>query len=386
MLDPGVPAASFDAVVCVFGIFFVPDMPAAIRALVRCAKPGGTIAVTTWGPRLFEPMNTVFWNAVRAVRPDLDRSFNPWDRISDPAAVRALFADAGVDRIAARCRGRQSSTSIRGRLVGAGDGQRLPRHAREDERGRPSRCETGHRRIFHRRAPSGPSKPTWCMAPPDAPSDAKAPAPRSLKGRAARVRKNLRHALALAWSASPVSLVQYSVLGMINSAMPPIAVYLGARLVNLHRRCARAVAAVPRHVAGHPRPLAGDRYPTGDRRLHGIRPEPVRAPGAARSGAPAARAGVESRYRPLRPFGLARSARARQAGRLLAARRSHLVRPRPVGEHRDDRADGGASGEPSLHPRPARHRRRDPVADSGASRHRAALRVFLQGDARGARA
>ena len=71
------------------------------------------------------------------------------------------------------------------------------------------------------------------MAPPDARSDATAPAPRSLKGRAARVRKNLRHALALAWSASPVSLVQYSVLGMINSAMPPIAVYLGARLVNL---------------------------------------------------------------------------------------------------------------------------------------------------------
>jgi ubiquinone/menaquinone biosynthesis C-methylase UbiE len=99
MLDPGVPAGSFDAVVCVFGIFFVPDMAAAIRALVTCTKPGGTIAVTTWGPRLFEPMNTVFWNAVRAVRPDLDRSFNPWERISDPAGVRALFADAGVDRL-----------------------------------------------------------------------------------------------------------------------------------------------------------------------------------------------------------------------------------------------------------------------------------------------
>lgn len=53
-----------------------------------------------------------------------------------------------------------------------------------------------------------------------------------LKGRAARVRKNLRKGLALAWAASPSSLVRYSVLGMISAAMTPIAVYLGAALVN----------------------------------------------------------------------------------------------------------------------------------------------------------
>ena len=52
------------------------------------------------------------------------------------------------------------------------------------------------------------------------------------KGRARRVRKNLRQGLALAWAASPKSLVRYSVLGMISAAMPPIAVYLGAVLVN----------------------------------------------------------------------------------------------------------------------------------------------------------
>jgi ATP-binding cassette, subfamily B, bacterial len=53
-----------------------------------------------------------------------------------------------------------------------------------------------------------------------------------IKGRAQRVRKNLRQGLALAWAASPQSLVRYSVLGMVSSAMPPIAVYLGAVLVN----------------------------------------------------------------------------------------------------------------------------------------------------------
>jgi ATP-binding cassette, subfamily B, bacterial len=51
-------------------------------------------------------------------------------------------------------------------------------------------------------------------------------------GRAGRVKRNLRLGLALAWSASPKSLVRYSLLGMLSSAMPPITVYLGATLVN----------------------------------------------------------------------------------------------------------------------------------------------------------
>ena len=38
--------------------------------------------------------------------------------------------------------------------------------------------------------------------------------------------------MALAWAASPRSLIKYSVLGMVNATMPPIAVVLGAALVN----------------------------------------------------------------------------------------------------------------------------------------------------------
>ncbi len=52
------------------------------------------------------------------------------------------------------------------------------------------------------------------------------------KGRAARVRKNLRQGMALAWAASPSSLIRYTVLGMVSAAMPPMSVYLGAALVN----------------------------------------------------------------------------------------------------------------------------------------------------------
>jgi ATP-binding cassette subfamily B protein len=51
-------------------------------------------------------------------------------------------------------------------------------------------------------------------------------------GRSRRVRKNLRQGMALAWAASPRSLIRYSLLGMLSAAMPPISVYLGASLVN----------------------------------------------------------------------------------------------------------------------------------------------------------
>src|SRR6185369_7834385 len=47
-----------------------------------------------------------------------------------------------------------------------------------------------------------------------------------------RVRKNLRYAMALAWTASPRLLMRYTVLRMFNAVMPPISVYLGSVLVN----------------------------------------------------------------------------------------------------------------------------------------------------------
>jgi ubiquinone/menaquinone biosynthesis C-methylase UbiE len=90
------PPEHFDAVVCVFGIFFAPDMPAAVRKLWRALKPGGTLAITTWGPDVLEPGNSAFWSAIRAHRPDLYKSFNPWERIDSPRTLRAMLAQAGV--------------------------------------------------------------------------------------------------------------------------------------------------------------------------------------------------------------------------------------------------------------------------------------------------
>jgi ubiquinone/menaquinone biosynthesis C-methylase UbiE len=97
MLALRFPGESFDAVVCVFGIFFVPDMEMAIGELWRCVRPGGQLAVTTWGQNFFEPANSAFWRSIKEVRPDLHKSFNPWDRINNQASLKAILKEGGVE-------------------------------------------------------------------------------------------------------------------------------------------------------------------------------------------------------------------------------------------------------------------------------------------------
>jgi ubiquinone/menaquinone biosynthesis C-methylase UbiE len=93
----GLPSGSYDAVVCVFGVFFAADMAAFIAEMWRLVRPGGTLAVTTWGPGLFEPASSLFWTAVREIEPALDKAFNPWDEITTPQALTDLFARGGID-------------------------------------------------------------------------------------------------------------------------------------------------------------------------------------------------------------------------------------------------------------------------------------------------
>ena len=93
------PPATFDAVIIVFGLFFLPDMAVGMDGLWRLVRPGGQLAVTTWGPRLFEPANSVFWQAVGQVRPELSRAYNPWDSLTEPDALRALFVSAGAHHV-----------------------------------------------------------------------------------------------------------------------------------------------------------------------------------------------------------------------------------------------------------------------------------------------
>jgi len=73
-------------------------MPAFMAEMWRLVRPGGRLAVTTWGPGLFELANSIFWGAVRELEPGLFKAFNPWDEITTPTGLRSLFERSGIER------------------------------------------------------------------------------------------------------------------------------------------------------------------------------------------------------------------------------------------------------------------------------------------------
>jgi ubiquinone/menaquinone biosynthesis C-methylase UbiE len=97
MRTTGFEDGSFDAVVCVFGIFFVPDRESLMRELWRIVAPGGALAVTTWGPDVLEPGASAFWDAVSRERPDLVRGFNPWDDLVSVEHLVDLYRRSGIE-------------------------------------------------------------------------------------------------------------------------------------------------------------------------------------------------------------------------------------------------------------------------------------------------
>lgn len=96
------PDTTFDAVLCGFGIFFLPHMAEALKGFVRVLKPGGRLAVSTWG----EDDERWRWieDVVRAHNPDAAPDL-PLSQASMPRttktvdAMRAHLAAAGLTEI-----------------------------------------------------------------------------------------------------------------------------------------------------------------------------------------------------------------------------------------------------------------------------------------------
>jgi SAM-dependent methyltransferase len=93
--------APFDAVVCVFGVFFAADPTAFVRVMRDQVRRGGVVAVTTWGRSLFEPASSIFWEEVARLRPALHRAFNPWDDLVTVERVEALLSAGGLHEVGA---------------------------------------------------------------------------------------------------------------------------------------------------------------------------------------------------------------------------------------------------------------------------------------------
>jgi len=96
MAQLDLPPDSFDAVISVLGVFYVPDMPALISSMWNVLRPGGQLAITTLGPRTFEPAYNIWKEAVRVERPDATPAYS-WERTNEPEGVRSLLLAAGIE-------------------------------------------------------------------------------------------------------------------------------------------------------------------------------------------------------------------------------------------------------------------------------------------------
>jgi ubiquinone/menaquinone biosynthesis C-methylase UbiE len=93
------PAESLDAAICVFGLYFLPDMESMLRRMWNWLKPGGKIVITAWGPRAFEPAESLFMELLEAEKSnakDLPAA-SAWERLKDVDAMRTLFSESGIN-------------------------------------------------------------------------------------------------------------------------------------------------------------------------------------------------------------------------------------------------------------------------------------------------
>jgi SAM-dependent methyltransferase len=102
MLDVELPDASVDAVICRWGLMFAVPTEKALAEMCRVLRPGGWLALATWGDPECNPWTTLADQAIRQlglVPPDRQA---PGEMLSlaDAARLGALLTEAGFVSIA----------------------------------------------------------------------------------------------------------------------------------------------------------------------------------------------------------------------------------------------------------------------------------------------
>ena len=94
------PDASFDVLVCQFGVMFFPDKALAMREAKRVLKPGGTLLISVWDNLGHNAFGRVTCEELARLFPDDPPTFfrMPFS-CSDPLEMRALLEQAGFSDI-----------------------------------------------------------------------------------------------------------------------------------------------------------------------------------------------------------------------------------------------------------------------------------------------
>ncbi|GAA2887633.1 class I SAM-dependent methyltransferase [Streptosporangium fragile] len=92
----------YDLVQCVHGVFFLPDMDAAVSRLIGLLRPGGRLVVTTWARGAMEDFGRAFSTAVEKVRGTPGQAPNNRDsvtRIDSEESLGGWMTGLGLERV-----------------------------------------------------------------------------------------------------------------------------------------------------------------------------------------------------------------------------------------------------------------------------------------------
>ncbi len=91
------PDGSFDLVLCASSLFFMPDMPGAVREWRRVLVPGGRAGFSSFGVNFLQPLRALWRSCLE--RHGLTLPPLPSHRLEDPATHRDLLGEAGFTGI-----------------------------------------------------------------------------------------------------------------------------------------------------------------------------------------------------------------------------------------------------------------------------------------------
>ncbi len=87
----------FDGACCGFGVFFLPDMEAALKAIAHPVRPGGAIGISSFTGEVMEPLSTAFIERIQGYGVEIPPL--SWKRLDEAAKHRALYASVGIDQV-----------------------------------------------------------------------------------------------------------------------------------------------------------------------------------------------------------------------------------------------------------------------------------------------
>mgnify|MGYP000013501290 CR=1 FL=1 len=87
----------FDAVVCSYGLFFMPDMDKALKSWLRVTKPGGTVMFTSFGEDAFHPLMSLFSEQIEKF--GVKMAYKPVQLLHNVDTCRNMLENAGAQNV-----------------------------------------------------------------------------------------------------------------------------------------------------------------------------------------------------------------------------------------------------------------------------------------------